>query len=80
MRQLDYSEELALRIENVVAEGKSGKQEVEGHYAAAAVYREHDMEGAALQAEMKAKGIETHLAFLKTEWRRLKDELEGLPY
>jgi uncharacterized protein YwgA len=77
---MNYSEELQREMDKIVSAGKQGKLEVEGHAAAAAVYREHNMEGNALLVEQMIDKKNTELEWLKREWKRLKSELEALPY
>jgi predicted GIY-YIG superfamily endonuclease len=77
---MDYSKDIQKRLENIIHDGTQGKAEIEGHTAAAAVYREHNMEGAAMNVEMKIKDLQTHQDYLRAEYKRLKKELDELPY
>lgn len=77
---MDYSKDLWAMMDNIVIEGKAGKKHAEGHRAAATTYREYEMEGAAMLAEQQAEKLESHNEWLKKEWRRLKNELDSLPY
>ena len=77
---MGYSEEIQQQLDNIVEQGKKGKQEVEGHTAVTVVYREHGMEGAALLVEQKVAKLVDELDWLKREWKRLKKVQDELPY
>lgn len=77
---MDYSKDIQKQLDNIIHDGTNGKAYIEGHEAAAAVYREHNMEGAAMNVEQKIKELEQYQEFLRQEYKRLKSELAALPY
>ena len=67
-------------MQDIADEGKQNKLSIEGHKAAAVVYREHNMEGAAMLLDNKVAELEKQNEWLKQEWHRIKKELQLLPF
>lgn len=77
---MSYDKDIKLRLVDIATEGKQMVAEITGHEAAAEVYREHGMDGAAMLLEQKIEKMKRDSEWLRSEYKRLKAELDALPY